>query len=62
MQMDSTPLEVLARLDDGVVSQLWLIRSTAINAVLDGTERITRKTLESVHADFASQDNSPDRR
>ena len=43
-------------------SLLWLIRSAAINAVLDGTEKITRKALESVHADFASQTIRPDRR
>jgi len=43
-------------------SLLWLIRSAAINAVLDGTEKITRKALESVRADFASQASSPGRR
>ena len=43
-------------------SLLWLIRSAAINAVLDGTEKITRKTLEPVDADFASQTIRPDRR
>jgi hypothetical protein len=36
-------------------SLLWLIRSAAINAVLDGTEKITGKALESAHADLASQ-------
>ena len=43
-------------------SLLWLIRSAAISAVLDGTEKITRKALESVHADLASQASGPDRR
>ena len=43
-------------------SLLWLIRSAAISAVLDGTEKITRKALESVHADLASQAIRPDRR
>ena len=43
-------------------SLLRLIRSAAINAVLDGTEKITRKALESVHADFASQTIRPDHR
>ena len=40
-------------------SLLWLIRSAAISAVLDGTEKITRKALESVHADLASQSHPP---
>jgi len=43
-------------------SLLWLIRSAAISAVLDGTEKITRKALEPVRADFASQTVRPDRR
>jgi hypothetical protein len=35
-------------------SLLWLIRGAAIQAVTDGTEKITRKTLESIQADIAS--------
>jgi hypothetical protein len=37
-------------------SLLWLIRSAAIQAVTDGTEKITRKALESIQVDIASQD------
>jgi hypothetical protein len=36
-------------------SLLWLIRSAAIAAVIDGTEKITRKSLDQVEADLASQ-------
>lgn len=36
-------------------SLLWLIRSAAINAVLDGTEKITKKSLDAVEADITSQ-------
>jgi hypothetical protein len=36
-------------------SLLWLIRSAAINAVLDGTEKITRRALDAVEADITSQ-------
>jgi hypothetical protein len=36
-------------------SLLWLIRGAAIQAVTDGTEKITRKTLESIQADITSQ-------
>ena len=36
-------------------SLLWLIRSAAINAVLDGTEKITKKTLDNVNADITAQ-------
>ena len=42
-------------------SLLWLIRSAAIDAVLDGTEKITRQALESVQADITSQ-NTPKKR
>jgi hypothetical protein len=35
-------------------SLLWLIRSAAINAVLDGTEKITGKSLDAVEADIKS--------
>jgi hypothetical protein len=40
-------------------SLLWLIRSAAINAVLDGTEQITRKSLDVVDADITSQSPHP---
>lgn len=36
-------------------SLLWLIRSAAINAVLDGTEKITKRTLDAVEADITAQ-------
>jgi hypothetical protein len=36
-------------------SLLWLIRSAAVNAVLDGTEKITKKSLDAVEADITSQ-------
>lgn len=37
-------------------SLLWLIRTAAINAILDGTEKITKAALDTVAADIASQD------
>jgi hypothetical protein len=40
-------------------SLLWLIRSAAISAVLDGTEKITRKALDAVEADITSQSPHP---
>ncbi len=40
-------------------SLLWLIRSAAINAVLDGTEAITKKSLDVVEADITSQSPRP---
>ncbi|MGH3739600.1 MAG: ATP/GTP-binding protein, partial [Micromonosporaceae bacterium] len=40
-------------------SLLWLIRSAAINAVLDGTEKITKQSLDAVEADIASQAPRP---
>jgi hypothetical protein len=40
-------------------SLLWLIRSAAINAVLDGTETITKKSLDAVEADITSQSPHP---
>jgi hypothetical protein len=40
-------------------SLLWLIRSAAINAVLDGTEKITRNSLDAVEADITSQSPHP---
>ncbi len=36
-------------------SLLWLIRSAAIQAVIDGTEKITRKAMGSLQVDIASQ-------
>jgi hypothetical protein len=36
-------------------SLLWLIRGAAITAVIDGTEKITRETLDAVETDMASQ-------
>ena len=36
-------------------SLLWLIRSAAISAVLDGTEKITKKALDAVDADITAQ-------
>ena len=43
-------------------SLLWLIRSAAIQAVIDGTEKITRKTMDSLQVDIASQATSSHRR
>ncbi len=40
-------------------SLLWLIRSAAVNAVLDGTEQITKKSLDAVEADITSQSPHP---
>ena len=40
-------------------SLLWLIRSAAINAVLDGTEKVTKKSLDAVEADITSQTPRP---
>jgi hypothetical protein len=40
-------------------SLLWLIRSAAINAVLDGTEQINRKSLDAIDADITSQSPHP---
>jgi hypothetical protein len=40
-------------------SLLWLIRSAAISAVLDGTEKITRKSLDAVEADITSRSPRP---
>ena len=37
-------------------SLLWLIRGAAIQAVLDGTEKITRKSLEATATDLASRE------
>jgi hypothetical protein len=40
-------------------SLLWLIRSAAIQAVIDGTEKITRTFMDTILVDIASQDASP---
>jgi hypothetical protein len=40
-------------------SLLWLIRSAAIQAVIDGTEQVTRKSMDPIPVDIASQDASP---
>jgi len=40
-------------------SLLWLIRSAAISAVLDGTGKITKKTLDNAEADITSQSPRP---
>jgi hypothetical protein len=40
-------------------SLLWLVRSAAINAVLDGTEKITKKALDAVEADITAQAPHP---
>ena len=40
-------------------SLLWLIRGAAISAVLDGTEKITKKALDAVEADITSQSPQP---
>ena len=42
-------------------SLLWLIRSSAIQAVIDGTEQITRKAMDAIPVDIASQTASPRR-
>lgn len=36
-------------------SLLWLIRSAAIQAVIDGTEQLTRKAMDAIPVDIASQ-------
>jgi hypothetical protein len=36
-------------------SLLWLIRSAAIQAVIDGTEKITRTSMDTIPVDIASQ-------
>jgi hypothetical protein len=40
-------------------SLLWLIRSAAIQAIIDGTEQVTRQSLDSVEADIAAQATRP---
>ena len=42
-------------------SLLWLIRSAAIQAVIDGTEKITRKAMDAIPVDIASQERRPGR-
>lgn len=43
-------------------SLLWLIRSAAIQAVIDGTEKITRTSMDAIPVDIASQRDKPARR
>jgi AAA domain len=43
-------------------SLLWLIRSAAIQAVIDGTEKITRTSMDAIPVDIASQAASPGKR
>jgi hypothetical protein len=43
-------------------SLLWLIRSAAIQAVTGGTETITRKDLDAIQVDIASQTTRPQHR
>jgi Bacterial TniB protein len=40
-------------------SLLWLIRDAAGQAILDGTERITRKTLDAIAVDMTAQAQQP---
>jgi Bacterial TniB protein len=40
-------------------SLLWLIRSAAVDAVLDGTEKIIKKSLDAVDADITSESPAP---
>lgn len=40
-------------------SLLWLIRGAAVEAVLDGTEKITKRSLDAVQADITAQSPSP---
>jgi hypothetical protein len=42
-------------------SLLWLIRSAAIQAVIDGTEQVTRKVMDAIPVDIASQAASQER-
>ncbi len=50
----------LHRRTKGIIgSLLWLIRTAAINAILDSTEKITKATLDAVAADIASQEPAP---
>ena len=40
----------------GMIGSLpWLIRSAAIQAVIDGTEMITRTSMDAIPVDIASQ-------
>ena len=55
--------EYLHRRTGGMIgSLLRLIRGAAIQAVLDGTEKITRAALDSIGADIASETAGPGRR
>ena len=43
-------------------SLLWLIRSAAIQAVIDGTEQVTRKAMDAIPVDIASQSTASTQR
>jgi hypothetical protein len=43
-------------------SLLWLIRSAAIQAIIDGTEQVTRKAMDAIPVDIASQAEVPGNR
>jgi hypothetical protein len=52
--------DYLHRRTHGMIgSLLWLVRSAAIQAVTDGTEKITRKDLDAIQVDIASQTARP---
>jgi hypothetical protein len=59
-----TGLEEYLHLRTGgmIGSLLRLVRGAAIQAVLDGTEQITRATLDSIGVDIASETADPGRR
>jgi hypothetical protein len=42
-------------------SLLWLIRSAAIQAVIDGIEQVTRESMDAIAVDIASQTASTGR-
>jgi len=42
-------------------SLLWLVRSAAIQAVIDGTEKITRAYMKAITVDIASQDTGQEK-
>jgi hypothetical protein len=49
------------RTSEMIGSLLWPIRSAAIQAVIDGTEKITRKSMDAIAVDIASQADKPAR-
>jgi hypothetical protein len=55
-----TLTDYLHRRTRGLIgSLLWLIRDTAGQAILDGTEQITRKSLEKIAVDMTAQTPPP---